>query len=95
MSVKAERSSCPAGVKSEVLPWDERSRYSVPRNVTFAVAGAVGPGGSAAAASVPAVAARAMAKKPNAKKKDRCFLISSLLSRMPRRSHLSGVAGKV
>ena len=39
MSVKAGRSSWPEGVNSYPLPCDERSKYSVPRNVTLAVAG--------------------------------------------------------
>jgi hypothetical protein len=63
------------------LPCDERSKYSVPRNVTLAVAGdsgmaaakPVGPCGVAAAASAATVAAKA-----NAKKMDRRFIISSL-----------------
>src|SRR6202044_3117794 len=100
MSVKVERSSWPGGVKSYPLPCDERSKYSVPRNMTLAVAGDCGSGtaaakpvgmcGVAAAASAAAVAA-----KENAKKTDRCFIISSLQLRMLRRfSHQSGVAEK-
>src|ERR1700722_9500000 len=69
MSLKLERSSWPGGVKSYTLPCDERSRYSVPRNVTLAVGGDCRSG--VAAASAAAVIARA-----NAKKMDRRFIIS-------------------
>jgi hypothetical protein len=65
-------------VKSYPLPCDERSKYSVPRNVTVAdwtsgVAAAepVGPCVVAAAVSAAAVAAKAS-------KMDRRFIISSL-----------------